>query len=69
MNVLDKLLQKRNQRANDLTRLERLVLSATVGDNERLQLAADLHNLTARAEGNPVIDCVEDLSALVRLDV
>jgi hypothetical protein len=69
MNVLDRLLEKQRQRADDLTRLERLILASSVPQNERLQLAADLHNLTARAEGNPVIDCVEDLSALVRYQI
>jgi hypothetical protein len=69
MNVLDRLLEKRTQRADDLTRLERLILSATVGSNERLQLAADLYNLNARADGKPVIENVDDLSHLVRFEV
>jgi hypothetical protein len=69
MNVLDRLHEKARERAEDLTRLERLVLAYQGNGSERLQLAADLHNLNARANGGEVITCVDDLSALARLDV
>lgn len=69
MNVLDRLYEKQRERADDLTRLERLVLAKAGGPTETLLLAADLYNLQALADGREPIPCMGDMSALTRYEV
>jgi hypothetical protein len=69
VNVLDRLLEKQREHADSLTRLERLVLSSSMAENERLRVAADLYNLHAQIQGREVIPNLDDMSALVRYQV